>query len=451
MREARQGIFGPSLLRIGGAAMARHKLGLLAAAVGLLAAIAGCSSGGTTGAGTLPGFAPSSGHLAPQESPTPPVSAPVTIPYPYTNTWTTTTWTGPTAKPVMTKGRDDGTTTVEFTLDRNTGTYDVIETIKSLTGYTEVLNSAIGFLDHAGGIAQIILSDNYSYVDGPFVETGMDTYPTGENSFDFPLVSGRTWSAAARHVSYVNQHQSGQNAFSENTSYTEAADGTYRGQTSFSEIHGKKNQDNYASTTSVALKAPSVYILSERAGGYNQLTQTFELPNANHIEVVSSGKKPLPFKPGRVEVPDWYPGHGPLPSALYSDNFHVVGLAREPASCGKRAGELSSEVIEEFANVDPVQGFYNTYQATYYLSKLAKGQYWFSCIVERYVNAAYANDWVMSAGDWGKLSSRQIGTEILIARGAEGDARMLPQAMGGVQILTFPPALFHPRQLVSRT
>jgi hypothetical protein len=433
--------------------MARHKLGLLLVAVGVMAGIAGCSGGETpgTGTGALPGFAPPPGHLAPQPSPTPPVSAPVKIPYPYTNVWTTTTWAGPTAKPVATKGHDDGTTTVDFTLDRKTGLYDVIETIKSRTGYTEILNSAIGFLDHKGGIAQIILSDNYSYVDGAFVETGMDTYPYKENSFDFPLLAGRGWSAAAYHVSYVNENQSGSDAFAENTAYTEEADGTYESQTSFSELKGKKNQDNYASTTRVALKDPSVYTLSERAAGYDELTQTFELPKASRIEVVSSGKEPLPFKPGTVEVPDWYPGHGGLPSTLYSDEFSVVGMAKAPASCGKWAGKASSEVIEEFANLDPVQGFYDTYRAVYYLNKLAHGQYWFSCIIEKYTNDTYANDWAMSVGDWGRLSSEQIGTEILIARGAERDAQMLPQAMGGVPVLAFPSAIFHTRKLVSGT
>lgn len=429
--------------------MTRHTLGALVT-VALLAGVAACSGGQSTGTGALPGFAPP-GHLAPQAPPTPPVTAPVTIPYPYTNAWTTTTWSGPTSKPAMSKGHDDGTTTVQFALDRKTHTYDVIETIDSRTGYTEVLNSAIGFLDHAGGIAQIILSDNYSYVAGNFIETGMDTYPSGENSFDFPLQPGRSWSAAAAHVSYVNQHQSGPNAFAEDTAYTEAADGTYNGQTSFSELKGKNNQDNYASTTRVSLKDPSVYTLSERAGGYNKLTQTFELPENGQIEVVSSGKKPLPFKPGNVEVPDWYPGHGPLPSALYSDNFNVVGMAKASASCGKWAGKASTEVIEQFANLDPVQGFYNTYRAIYYLNKLAKGQYWFSCIIERYVNATYANDWAMSAGEWGGLSSRQVGTEILIARGAERDAQMLPQVAGGVPMIAFPSALFHARQLVSGT
>jgi hypothetical protein len=430
--------------------MTRQTLGALVA-VGLLAAVAACSGSQTTGTGAVPGFAPPPGRFAPQASPTPPVSAPVKIPYPYTNTWTTTTLAGPTAKPVSTKGRDDGTTTVKFALDRKTGTYDVLEIIKSRTGYTEVLNSAIGFLDHDGGIAQIILSDNYSYIDGPFVETGMDTYPSGENSFDFPLLSGRRWSAAAAHSSYVNQHESGSNAFSENTSYTEAADGTYKSQTSFSELNGQKNQDNYASTTSVALKDASVYTLSERAAGYNKLTQTFELPAAQHIAVVSSGKKPLPFKPGKVEVPDWYPGDGPLPSTLYSDDYRVVGAAMAPATCGKWAGKSSTEVVEQFANLDPVQGFYDTYRAEYYLNKLAHGQYWFSCIIEKYINDTYANDWAMSAGDWGKLSSEQIGTEILIARGAERDAQMLPQVMGSVPALTFPSMLFHARKVVSGT
>jgi hypothetical protein len=430
--------------------MTRQTLGALVA-VGLLAGVAACSGSQTTGAGALPGFAPGPGRLAPQAPPTPPVSAPVEIPYPYANTWTTTTWAGPTAKPVTAKGRDDGTTTVKFALDRKTGKYDVLEIIKSRTGYTEVLNSAIGFLYHDGGIAQIILSDNYSYVDGPFVETGMDTYPGGENSFDFPLRSGRRWSAAAAHVSYVNQHKSGSNAFSENTAYTEAADGTYKSQTSFSELNGQKNQDNYASTTSVALKGASVYTLSERAAGYNKLTQAFELPADDHIEVVSTGKKPLPFKPGKVEVPDWYPGHGPLPSTLYSDNYSVIGMAKAPASCGKWAGKASSEVVEEFANLDPVQGFYDTYRAEYYLNKLAKGQYWFSCIIEKYTNDTYADAWAMSAGDWGRLTSQQIGTEILLARGAERDSQMLPQAMGGVPSLAFPSALFHARQLMSGT
>jgi hypothetical protein len=406
---------------------------------GLLAAIVACSSQQTTGTGALPGMAPALRN-EPQGAPTPPVTAPVTIPYPYTNVWTTTTWAGPTGKPVSQKGSDTGTTTVIFKLDKKTGVYDVPEIIKSKLGYTEVLNSAIGFLPHRGGIAQIILSDNYSYVQGPFTETGMDTYPSGENSFDFPLTSGRRWSAAAAHTSYYNASQSGRGAFAENVAYTEAADGTYTGQTSYSMTKGGKNQDNYASTTSVALAAPAVYTLSMRAAGYNELAQSFALPNAGVIDVTSSGKKPLPVARGTVKVPDWYPGHGALPSTLYSDRFLVIGTATMPSVCGARAGGSSSEVVEDFANLDPVQGFYDTYRAMYYLAKLANGQYWFACIIEKYTNDTYANGWVMSAGDWGKLSSRQIGTEILIASGVKS-ATFAP-AIASLPVLPFPSVIF---------
>jgi hypothetical protein len=423
------------------------RIGGAIAGAALMIGIAACSGRSSTGSGALPtvGQAPLQNAPPPRSTPTPPVTAPVAIPYPYTNNWTTKTWTGPTAKPVSTKGSDTGVITVKFAINRKTGIYDVLETIKSKLGYVEDLDSAIGFLPHAGGIAQIILSDDYTYVDGPFSETGMDTYAHGENSFDFPLTTGRRWSAAAGHTSYSNEYQSGKGAFAENTAYTEAADGTYVGQSSFSSLGHSKIQDNYASTTRVSIEKPSIYTLSERAAGYNKLTQIFELPAQGSIDVRSEGHAPLPVKPGTVDVPDWYPGDGSLPSTLYSDRFDVVGPANMPSSCGDRAGGASTEVIERFANLDPVQGFYDTYEAWYYLAQLAQGQYWFACIVEKYTNRTYANDWAMSAGDWGGLDSEQIGTEILIASKVKSQSRRISPEIASLPALTFPSLAFRAR------
>ncbi|HZV76234.1 MAG TPA: hypothetical protein VFF63_00590 [Candidatus Babeliales bacterium] len=409
----------------------------------LFIGIAACSSRTSGGSAPLPpmGQGPFAREIAPNATPTPPITAPVTIDYPYTNTWTTKTWSGPTAKPSSAPGSDTGVIAVKFALNRKTGIYDVLETIKSKLGYVEELDSAIGFLRHGSGIAQIILSDDYSYVDGPFLETGMDTYPYGQNSFDFPLTKGNKWSAAAGHTSYYNEHQSGKGSFSENVAFTEAADGTYAGQTSFSSLGHNKIQDNYDSTTNVAIKRPSVYTLSERAAGYNKLKQIFELPSHGYIEVQSKGQKPLPIGPGTVKVPDWYPGHGALPKVFYSDDFSVTGSATMPSSCGSWKGKSSSEVIERFANLDPVQGFYNTYTTWYYLTQLKTGQFWFACILEKYENDTFANDWVMSAGDWGKLSSEQVGAEALIASPLKSDARSIgPDA--ALPVLTFPSLRF---------
>lgn len=414
----------------------------------LLFGIAACSGGSGGGPAALPlsGEAPSRGN-GPAVSATPPVTAPVTIPYPYTNQWTTTVWTGPTALPSSSPGTDSGVITVKFALDKKSGTYDVLEKIKSNSGYVENLDSAIAFAPYRGstGIAQIILSDDYTYVQGPFSETGMDTYPAGENSFDFPLTTGRRWSAAAAHTSYVNESLSGKGAFEENTSLTEAADGTYSGQTSFSSLGGKKIEDNYASTTDVENEKPSVYTLSERAAGYNELKQTFELPNGGTIKVRSTGHPPLPFKRGTVNVPDWYPHDGALPHALYSDRYDVVGPATMPSSCGSQGGGASTAVIERFSNLDPVQGFYNTYKTWYYLAQLAPGEYWFACIVEKYRNDTFANGWVMSAGNWGKPPlSEQVGTEILIATGATEGMRRMGPAFAGLLALTFPSVHIRP-------
>ena len=415
-------------VRTGGAALA----------AALLIGIAACSSR-TSGSPSLPPVAQGAfgRETAPNATPTPPITAPVTIDYPYTNVWVTKTWNGPTAKPSSAPGKDTGVIAVKFALNRKTGIYDVLETIKSKLGYVEELDSAIGFLPYGQGIAQIILSDDYSYVDGPFVQIGMDTYPEEQNSFDFPLTKGNTWSAAATHVSYYNEHQSGKGSFAENVAYTEAAVGTYSGQTSFSSLGHNKIQDNYASTTDVSNHKPSVYTLSERAAGYNKLTQVFELPSDGYIDVRSEGRKPLPVEPGTAKVPDWYPGHGALPKVLYSDNFSVTGSATIPSNCRSWKGKSASEVIERFANLDPVQGFYDTYVATYYLTQLASGQFWFACILETYENDTFANGWVMSAGDWGKDSSVQVGSEALIASPLKDKVRSNgPDA--ALPALTFP-------------
>ena len=390
----------------------------LLAAGTLLAGTAACGGSQQAAGGALPGGAtPSIAH--PMAAATPPVTAPVTIPYPYTNTWKTTTWSGPSAKPKTKPGSESGKIVVKFTVDKKTGVYFVPETIDSNAGYTEVLNSAITFPPYKKGTAQIILSDNFSYVQGPYTETGLDTYPQGQNSFDFPLTNGRKWSAAAAHASSDNQTQTGKQSFQEIDSSNVAADGEYTGQTSFSSTNGSANQDNYASTTGVSQSNPSSFTLSEPAAGFNTLTQTFGLPSGASIDVVSSGKKPVPFKTGKVRVPNWYP-NGSLPAALYSDDYKVTGTATMPSDCGNKwSGQSSTAVTENFSDLDPVQGTLDTDSTTYYLTSLATGQYWFACIVENYTNATYANGWVMGSGNWGGLSSQQVGTEILIASGAK--------------------------------
>ncbi len=307
-----------------------------------LITIAACSGRSSTEQGALPAAdqAPFHNPLMPATSPTPPVTAPVTIPYPYTNKWVTKTWAGPTAQPVSTKGSDAGVTTVKFALNKKTGIYDVLEQIKSKSGSIENLDSAIGFLGHRGGIAQIILSDDYNYAAGPFRETGMDTYPQGQNSFDFPLTTGRRWSAAALHTSYVNQYQSGKGSFAENTAYTEGAKGTYDSQTNFSSLGRSKIQDNYASTTHVLLDKASIYTLAEPAAGYNKLTQYFEVPSEGYIDVRSQGHKPLPVPRGTVRVPDWYPGQGGLPNDVLFRSLQCRGRGQNAVLVRLASGRI---------------------------------------------------------------------------------------------------------------
>ncbi len=412
-------------------------------AAALLIAIGACSGGTQHGA-----LVPDAGGnaAAPFAMAAPPVTAPVTIPYPYTSKYTTQTWTGPTANPVVSSGRDDGVTTVKFALDKKTGIYDVLETIASKLGYKEVLNSAISFPKFEGGTAQIILSDNYSYVQGGLTQTGLDTYPQTQDSINFPLTPGRRWSAAAMHLSSYGIVLGGKGGFAENSSTNEAADGGYTSQVSFSSTHGAANQDNYASTTDVRLGGPSTYRLSEPAAGYNTLTQTFALPANGKIAVTSSGKPPIPFKAGTVRVKTWYPrGGGSLPRPLYADNWRVAGSATMPAQCGKRQGQASTKVVETSWNIDPVQGFDDSYTALYYLTSLAKGQYWFACIVENYTNENWANGWVMSSGNWGGPYSKTVGTEVLLATGAKPSADAL-RTVSAMHVLEFvPPALEHVR------
>jgi hypothetical protein len=426
----------------------RFRAARLALPVIAIAALAACS--GQSQNGALPG-APQNASVrsAPNAAATPPVTAPVTIPYPYTDVYSTTTYTSATSPGKTSKTTDTGTTTVKFSLDKKTGVYDVPEIIKSKLGYSEILNSAIAFpSSYKGGTAQIILSDNYTYTAGTFTETGMDTYPQGQNSIDFPLTSGRTWSAAANHLSYFNVGTTGKNAFGENGSINELADGSYTSQLSFSSLNGSQNQNNYASTTAVALNTPALYTLSERAGGFNQLTQTFELPSSGKIDVKNTGKKPIPIH-GTTKVPDWYPAPGTLPSTLYSDTFSVIGTATTPSTCGSRSGVSSTEVVENFANLDPVQGFYNTYTATYYLFSLAKGQFWFACIIENYTNDTYANGWIFSKGAWGGLSQHQAGTETLIASTVKASDLHAGLA-ANVSVLPFPAVLFRARGAIER-
>jgi hypothetical protein len=391
-------------------------IGRLVLAGTIAAGVAACAGGQPASSGAIP-TADGIRSVAPQAAVTPPVKAPVTIPYPYTNVWKTTTWASGTSKGVAKPGNEKGTITVQFAIDKKTGVYLVPETIKSNAGYTEVLNSAITFPVLKTGTAQVILSDNFTYVQGPYSEAGLDTYPQGQNSFDFPLSTGRTWSAAAAHISSDSQAQTGSGAFSQNDATNVAADGDYTGQTSFSSTTGSANQDNYASTTSASASSPSVYTIAEPAAGFNTLTQTFAAPSTSKtIDVTSSGKKPIPFKPGTVKVPNWYPA---VASPLYADNYKVTGTATMPSQCGtKWNGKSATAVLESFSSLDPVAGEYDVNNTTYYLTSLATHQYWFACIVESYTNTTYANGAIMSAGAWGSPSSQQVGTEILIATGA---------------------------------
>ncbi len=423
---------------------------VLGIAMASLAACAGQSQ--NTGTGMVPSM-PDRGSFPGRTVnavATPPVTAPVTIPYPYTNVSTTTTYAGPTASPKTSTSTDTGTITVKFKLDTKTGVYDVPEIIKSKLGYSEVLNSAITFPPYKGGTAQIILSDNYTFIAGPFTMTGMDTYPRGENSIDFPMTAGRTWSAAAAHLSYVNNQTSGKKPNAVNTSTNEAADGTYSAQTSSSSLKGGQNQNNYASTTTVLTSAPSIYTISMRAAGFNELTQTFGLPANGKIAVTSGGKKPIPVTRGRVKVPDWYPGAGPIPSPLYSDNYRVVGTVTTPPACASRAGVSATEVDETFANLDPVQGFYDTYTSTYYLATLGTGQFWFSCIIENYTNDNYANGWILSPGDWGGLTQHVTGTETLIAASIKTSDVARAAALMRVPVIPFPNLGFRERAAFER-
>jgi hypothetical protein len=410
----------------------------------LIAGVAAC--GGQHGG---PSALPEAGSPAgPMAAATPPVTAPVTIPYPYTNVSTTTTWKSATAAPKKTSNTETGKIVVQFALDSKTGVYLVPETIKSDAGYTEVLNSAITFPALKKGTAQIILSDNYTYVQKPLTETGLDTYPQTQNSFDFPLTKGRRWSAAAAHVSSDNVAQTGSGAVSEIDASNVAANGEYTGQTSFSSTNGSANQDNYASTTSVSATDPSVFTLAEPAAGFNMLTQTFGVPAAKKPIVVSSkGKKPIPFKSGNVRVPNWYPG-GTLPKALYSDDYVVTGPISMPSQCGKKwNGKPSTAVTETYYDLDPVEGEYDVNTTAYYLTTLATGQYWFACIVEAYTNTTYANGWVSAAGNWGTPSSQTTGTEILLATGATPTAHDLA-GIRGLHVLSLVPPVASRQRLM---
>ena len=73
----------------------------------ILICSAACSSRSGTWGGPLPGVDQAASRVAPMAKSTPPVTAPVTIPYHYTNNWVTKTWAGPELKARMrTPGSD---------------------------------------------------------------------------------------------------------------------------------------------------------------------------------------------------------------------------------------------------------------------------------------------------------------------------------------------------------
>ncbi len=63
----------------------------------------------------------------------------------------------------------------------------MLERIKSKSGYVENLDSAIAFAPYHGssGIAQIILSDDYTFVEGSFNETGWTRIPRVKTPLTF--------------------------------------------------------------------------------------------------------------------------------------------------------------------------------------------------------------------------------------------------------------------------
>ncbi|HTU80867.1 MAG TPA: hypothetical protein VMF61_01980 [Candidatus Acidoferrales bacterium] len=363
---------------------------------------------------------------------------PVSVRYDFSERYELELWTGPTAHPIDAYGGNAGSVEVAFAKDARANRYDVREQIRQVNG-NESWRGTVSFANAGGAVAQVLESDESTTVAAHRRQTALDTFPSGRIVFEYPPSYGLKWDAAARDLSSYAIVQTQPGAFAQTGSADSAPDGTYTSQTNYSSTRGAANRDDYAATTAVSLFGPSVFRLSERAAGFNPLTQTFALPAGGAIAVTSSGKPPLPVRPGRIRIKSWYPlGGGAFPRPLYRDRFRVRGKIAIPAFCGRRKGETATRVDETSYDVDPVQGTVSVYAAVYLLTPLGSDRYLIACVAENYTDGTYANGRALGGGSWGRMTRLQTGTAVAVAHDVESSDGAL-RAIAPLRVLEVVP------------
>jgi hypothetical protein len=185
-------------------------------------------------------------------------------------------------------------------------------------------------------------------------ETGKTVTTTGSSTetvtFSFTRNSDQSYT---REASFAF---SGGGTYSETD--TVAANGSAEDQNNF----GAKNPTNGTTTWSAPAKSGSKYFITV-------------------VYTPTSGSKTT------TQVPDWYPGGGPI-KALVSDAKKDVGTTKVPKSCGKAtAGQTAVELVETASYLDPEQATYITFTETTYVVS-GEGRV---CSTRKYTDDTYDN------------------------------------------------------------
>ena len=167
-------------------------------------------------------------------------------------------------------------------------------------------------------------------------------------------------------------------------SFTRNADQSYSRQASFAFSGG----GTYSETDTVAANGSAEDVNNFPAKNPTNGTTTWSAPAKSGSKyLITVVYTPTSGSKTTTQVPDWYPGGGPVKS-LVSDTKKDVGSAKVPKSCGKAtAGQTAAELVETVSYLDPEQATYIAYTETTYVVS-GEGRV---CAVRKYTSDTYDN------------------------------------------------------------
>lgn len=317
----------------------------------LAVAVSACSVGALGGGPAVPAAVPQALLLrdAGPFAERPPVKNGEVLSYTNYYTGTLTTWSGPTASPTSSPyvGTSNNTTTYGYdSIDH------IYQSAYAEKGYTKT--TYFGFASVNGGLEEITFNDKTAYIyPGIF---GTDFFPAGELSAILPFVRGASWSDAAADVSTELDQDS-------STWTTANLDGSY-----FAQEH----PIIAAGIGTISLKADGSAVSRVQNEGQTQDRVAVAVPQregkgylipGTTQQAVAFPATPPPPRPFLAS--DWYPDKAPRP--LYADRTRVAGSTKTPASCKTQAKLATTETIEIYKRLDPIEAYdIESTEASYY-------------------------------------------------------------------------------------